>query len=195
MPDEMNSNELQNLWQSQSTEGFQMSTEEIRRRIQALNKSIRARNYAGFASCAVVMIACLNWLTFVPTLTERIGALMTIGGVAFMFLQIYRNNIETRVRRATVGATASMDFYRSELAHQRDFHRGTQLWSRILLFVPGPLVFMIGVAVARPDLRTILLIDIAIFIFVVIQGAPRNLKRANRYQQQLDELDRLQGVR
>jgi hypothetical protein len=32
-------------------------------------------------------------------------------------------------------------FYRAELARQRDFHRGSWFWSRLVLFAPGPLVF------------------------------------------------------
>jgi hypothetical protein len=44
---------------------------------------------------------------------------------------------------------ASIVAFRTELERQRDFHRGTWFWSRLLILVPSYLLFVAGLAVAQ----------------------------------------------
>jgi hypothetical protein len=84
---------------------------------------------------------------------------------------------------------ASLAFYRSELQRQRDFHRGLWLWSRLLVFTPGSLIFLIGFGSAYPAVARYIHVEASIFGVLLIAAIPLNLSLARKYQRELDALD------
>jgi hypothetical protein len=192
----MTDNDARALWQGQSTEGITMTPQEIRNRIERLATKARRKRYGGYAVCLLVVIGCIWWLTLFDDRLQQIGSIMTIGGVAFMAWQI-RANLRipswAPEAAASLGKTSAVDFHRSQLARQRDFHRGRRFWLRMILFVPGPVVFLIGFAEAHPEVGRTIRIEAAVFAFLVIAAIPLNLRMAGRYQRQIDELEGFQG--
>ena len=82
-------------------------------------------------------------------------------------------------------------FYRTELERQRDFHRGTWFWSRLIILVPGYILFLIGFATAHPELKPELAVIGVCFMALCIAAIPLNLRLSRKYQRQIDELDSL----
>jgi hypothetical protein len=82
-------------------------------------------------------------------------------------------------------------FYRTELERQRDFHRGPSFWSRLVIGVPGYLLFFIGFAMAQPELARGLAAIAGTFIVLSILAVPLNLRLSRKYQRQIDEVDTL----
>ena len=84
----------------------------------------------------------------------------------------------------------SADAYRAELERQRDFHCGLWFWSRLILLLPGLVLFCIGgIADRLWGFIPILAAIIAIGIFEV----PLNLRTARSYQGKIGELNGVVG--
>lgn len=179
------------LWQNQSAEPLRMTPDELRKRMEQLDRRTRTRNRGAYQACGFLVIAFLWSLTVFPNDLQRIGAVLTIAGVGVLFYQIRANKLATR-KAAESGSTASLAFHRGELARQRDFHRGKLFWSRFLALMPGPLLGLFGFYQAYPHLAKILVVEGITFILVFIATIPVNRRLARKYQRQLDELDRMQ---
>jgi hypothetical protein len=182
------------LWQAQGTDGFRMSTEDIRRRIETMNRKLRRRNFDMYLVCAVLIVFFIGSMFVGMSALLKVGAVLSIIGVSYLAWQIR----QARFRGAATGQsgdTASLDHLRTELARQRDFHRGATFWSRMLVFVPGPLIFFAGFAQAQqahPEVVRIIYFEIITFVVLVIAAIPLNLRMARTYQRQIDELSGLQ---
>lgn len=191
----MTDKEARDLWQSQRTEEFKMTPEAIHVRIEGLSSKARRRNYGGYLVCLFVVIGCLWWLKLFDDRLQQIGSILTMAGVAFMAWQLSSNaRGETWARgtAASLGGTSSVDFYRGQLARQRDFHRGRQFWLRMLTFVPGPVLFLIGFAGAHPEVAKTIRIEALVFGLLTVAAVPLNLWLASRYQRQINEINRLE---
>ena len=79
--------------------------------------------------------------------------------------------------------------YRAELKRQRDFHDSTRLWGRLAVQFLGPILLVLGYAVARPEAVRFAWVWTALFVLLGMMARRQNLQTARRYQQQLDELD------
>src|SRR5260370_27167279 len=88
-----------------------------------------------------------------------------------------------------MGETDCMSFYRAELERQRDFHRGRWFWSRLLIFLPGPLVFCVGFAQAYPGLALYIWLEFATLLILAPIAVLLNLGLARKYQRRIDALD------
>ena len=175
------------LWQNQTAEGFRMTPEEIQMKLQQLETKMRVARRNGFKVFVFLIVAFTLWAILDSDPITRAGAVATVLSVAFIAYQAHRS----RFRKAPPSAepTASIDHLRTELARQRDFHRGRLFWSRLLFIAPAGLLFFYGFATAHPELIRIIRFEIATFIVFVIAAIPLNLRMANKYQRQIDELD------
>jgi hypothetical protein len=178
------------LWQNQTSEGFRMTPEEMQMKVQDLEKKLRTRTLGGYMVCAFVILAFGTWAMIEHDPLMRLGALATIAAVAYLGYQLRQNRFRTNVPAAV--ATPSIEYLRSELARQRDFHRGKRFWTRMLFLVPAGLLFFFGFARAHPELIRIILIDIVSFLLIAAAAIPLNLRMARNYQRQIDELARQQ---
>jgi hypothetical protein len=178
------------VWQTQGGDGFRMTTEVIHRRIETMDRKLRRRTIDGYLVCAALIAFFVWWMVVGMNLLQQIGAVLTIIGVSYLAWQIYQN----RFRGAPAedaGNTASLDHLRTELLRQRDFHWGSRFWWRMLLFVPGPLVFSAGFAQAHPEVINIIRFETITFVALCIAAVPLNIRMAGRYQRQIDEINRL----
>jgi hypothetical protein len=177
------------LWQAQGTEGFRMNTEEIRKRIETMNRKLRRRTIDGYLVCAALIVFFAGWMGVGMNSLQQIGAVLTIICVSYLAWQIRAN----RFRGLPMDdAQNTVEHLRNELARQRDFHWSARFWQRMILFVPGPLVFFAGFAQAHPEVIRMIRFETISFVVLAIAAIPLNIWMARRYQRQIDELTRLQ---
>jgi hypothetical protein len=184
----MENDDVGALWRAQSNEGFRMSSEEIRNRIETMDRKMRRRTFGGYLVCATVIVFCAGWIFVGMSSLQLAGAVLTIIAVSYMAWQIRAN----RFRTPSIDVVDTLEHLRRELARQRDFHRGTRFWSRMLLLVPGGLIFFAGFARAHPEVIRIIRFEIISFVVFALSAIPLNLWMARRYQQQIDALARLE---
>jgi hypothetical protein len=176
------------LWQAQETGGFHMSTEEIHKRVEAMSRKLRRRTIDGYLVCAALIIFFIGWMFVGMNALQTVGAVLTIIGVGYLAWQIRQN----RFRAVATGGLPSVQHLRAELTRQRDFHWGARFWQRMILFVPGPLLFFAGFAEAHPEVGRMIRFETISFIVLAVAAIPLNLWMARRYQRQIDEITHLQ---
>jgi len=176
------------LWQAQKSDGFRISAEDIHRRIETMNRKLRRRTIDGYLVCATLILFFIGWMIVGMNLLQQIGAVLTIIGVSYLAWQIRAN----RFRNLSIDGGDTLEHLCNELARQRDFHRGRHFWSRMLFFVPGPLVFFAGFAKQHPEVIRMIRFEIITFVVFAIAAIPLNSWMTRRYQRQIDELIRLQ---
>ena len=179
------------LWQAQGSDGFRMSTEDIHKRIETVNRRVRRRTFDGYLVCSVLIVFFTGWMFVGMGSLQKVGAVLTVIGLGYLVWQIR----QSRFRGAATGQsgdTASLDHLRTELARQRDFHRGATFWSRMLALAPGALVFFVGFEQAHPEIALMIRFETISCVVFIIAAIPLNYWMARRYQRQIDELSRLQ---
>ena len=118
-------------------------------RTQALMKKIRRRTLKGYAVCFVVIVS-FGWFVFIfPNPLQRVGSGLTLVATLYVAYQLYERR--NRKLPSETQPSACTAFYRTELERQRDFHRGPSFWSRLVIGVPGYLLFCVGFAMAQPN--------------------------------------------
>ncbi len=195
MSDELFHDDVQGAWQNQNVAPFRMSLDEIHKRIEKLDKKIHRRNSVGYLACFFVIAINILLLFIFPNLIERIGSVLIVLAAGYFVYEIRLSQRHKKADAATpakMGSTSSVEFYRAELQRQRDFHCGIWFWSRLVIFSPGPLVFMIGFQITHPELAAIVNAEIACFLTLIALAVPVNLKIARKYQRQINELESLQ---
>ena len=192
MADDTQSNDVVTLWQTQGTEGFRMSTEDIRSRIEAMNRKLRRRAIDGYLVCGALVAFFVGWMIVGMNSLQQVGAVLTIIGVSYLAWQIRANRFHGM---KTDDGAATTEHLMRELARQRDFHWGARFWWRMLFFVPGPLVFFAGFAQAHPEVIRMIRFETITFVVLAVAAVPLNIRMARRYQRQIDALTRLQEER
>jgi len=187
---------LCNLWQSQPQDLFQMSPEELRKKRKHLNRVLLIRDSTVWFVC-LFEIGWFAWiLMIVPQLVAKIGAILIMFGMAFMNSQVWldqRRRRRSHERAETSGNINSLDFFRSELARQCEFHRGLWFWSRMAALYPGLLVFGIGCIVVFPSPDNLVgyaITAVALILFPL--SIWLNLSKSRKYQREIDTLDALE---
>lgn len=186
------------IWQADGTGAGRLSPGELRARINRLARTTRCRNYGAFVVCAIVLAICVWLFLWIADPLARIGVLLIVVGIGTIVFQVRANEVneQAAVRGASqMGGTASVDFLRADLERQRDFHRGRRLWTRLLLFAPGPQFFFVGFARAHPEVAGTIRVEAIAAVVLLLAAVPLNLWLARGYQRQLDELARLQEDR
>jgi hypothetical protein len=119
-------------------------------KMQALMKKIRRRTAMGYAANLSLIVAFGRFFFVFHNTLQRIGSALTVAAFVYWLYQVYEGR--NRTLPLEPSPLASRDFYRAELVRQRDFHRGMWFWSRLVVIVPGYIVFLVGFATAYPRL-------------------------------------------
>jgi hypothetical protein len=178
--------DLELLWKEVSTNPLQLSPDQLVKESERLGKALRRRSVIG-GGAAWLSIAGFTLVFFLfPNSLQRIGSILTVLGSAYMLVQL-----KIRPARAMpdMGGTDCVSFYRAELERQRDFHRGRWFWSRLLILLPGPLVFCMGFAQAYPEIAWFIWLEFATLLILAPFAVLLNLRLARKYQRRIDALD------
>jgi hypothetical protein len=182
--------DVKKIWQNQSLEGATMSLEAVRAKIGELEKEVRKRSLMGGLVVLVAFALMARQLYRDHNLVEYIGTVLSIiavGYIAYQLILVGKKPSESMSRETNPPTSAA--FYRNELGRQRDFHRGLWFWSRVVVFAPGPLIFMIGEIMEHPQAARRFQFIAAVFVALLILAVPMNLRRARKYQREIDALD------
>jgi hypothetical protein len=186
--------DLRHIWQNQPVEDPPMDLEKIRRKARQFEKRIRNRNRREYIAAIVMLVVFSCYIVIFSDLLIRVGSGLIIAGTVYMVYQLYKRS-SPETLPADFGLTASLAFYRSELARQRESLRS--IWSWYLApFVPGLLIFNIGLMRKQgPGL----VLAIALALNAVVVGGVfggiwwLNRRAAERLSRQIAELDDLGG--
>lgn len=201
MTNESASNDMKNLWQSQSTETSRIRPEELRKKMNKFERRIFWRNVREYAG-GLVVIAIFGYYEWrFNSLLVRFGSGMIIAGTLYVMFQLHRR-ASTRTAPADLGSSTCIEFHRKSLERQRDALR--TVWSWYLLpFVPGLSVLAVGSIVsqraAHPGNVGQLIIGIlasqGLIPAVFFAVWKLNRRAAEKLQTRIDELNALREDR
>jgi hypothetical protein len=189
------SDSLRALWQKQPDTPFSMNPDEIRKKLQQLQTKLRARSIVLYVICLGETLWFAYCLIFssVPVIL-RIGFLLIILAMNFLAGQIWLD--ERDRRKAMEGANAPgqadcVDFYRTELVRQRDFHRGVWFWSRLIALLPGLLICGVWAAIKLHGTKDGYAGDVILIATPIISARAvwLNYRMSRKYQSRIDAID------
>jgi hypothetical protein len=172
------------LWRAQTPETVHPTIEEMRQ----MERKMR-RDTINFVVVLVLVSAGIVAIAVMfrhPLLT--VGAIVSLAGFAFLAFEVFGHR-----RRAPVaedGAAASVEYHQALLQHRLEFHRH-RLWLRVLALAPGGVLFFLGFAAARPDLATLIYVELATFVVAVLMIVPVNRRAAAKLEAQIAQLTNL----
>lgn len=174
---------IQRMWNEQPREGQAMSIDEIRQRAQRFERRVRRNNVITALLIVVIVAVELRQISIEPELLERVGDSLTIA--AFVYLAYwYRRHALGQTAAAGPATTQSVDFYREQLARQRDLSQHP--WGYLLPFVPGVGLSLFGSALERSPAQNAAIAGFAVALFIGTAWWHR--RSARQLQQEIDEL-------
>jgi len=186
MTDSSPNDNLQALWQSQSSEQPVMSLEQIREKARYLERRVVRRNRREYVAAVFVAVAYGGILWRAPSAAVRIGAALILAATAVVCyrLRVYGSAASLQ---DNVGINNSLEFYRAQLERQRDLLRSVWIWF-LLPFVPGFVVGLIGYARAQPSHQAATIVYSVLAMLLGIGLHLLNHRAAVRLQRVLDRL-------
>jgi len=178
--------DLTRLWKELASNPVPVLPDDLRRESRKLRTGVGLRNwFASGVSFIVVVAYCVYFVVF-KTALERIGSVLAVAGGINVIVQFLRRPPRTMPDSAAIEC---IRFYRSELERQRDLHLGKGVFAWLLPFLPGPIIWAIGFARARPVLVPFIELEMAAFLIIAAIVVPLNLRMARKYQRRIDALD------
>ncbi|HME33766.1 MAG TPA: hypothetical protein VKF84_00915 [Candidatus Sulfotelmatobacter sp.] len=185
-PNQTNSNQAQQLWQSQPVEDIKMSADVIRRRAGKFERRIFWRNLREYVSSLVAAVLFAYFFATTHALLFRIAYALFIAGLGWVVLQLHRKG-SARSMPAAMGSLTCLQFFRAELVRQRDIVSNVWPWYLAPL-VPGFVVLTVGYAVARPaGLAAAGWLDAVVAVLFLLVWK-MNQRAARCLQRMIDEL-------
>lgn len=184
-------NNLQQVWQTQPTEGVRMSLAEVQQKAAAFRSKIWWRNLREYAAGALVVAFFGYRMLGTADLLVRIGMALIIAGTCYLTWQLHVRGSSRQLPKEA-GVSSFIEFQRRQLVRQRDML--TNLWSWYLgPLLPGLVLMIVAIGRANPGhVRhiwpiTALYLGIILAAFFAIDRL--NKRAARRLQRQIDELD------
>jgi len=163
--------------------------DQIVHKAQEFEKKIRWRNLREYAAAILVIAAFGTYIVIFENPAIRLGSSLIIAAAAYVVWHLHRRGA-ARDLPAAGGFSACLDFYRAELARQRDLLRSVWLWY-VAPFIPGFIVLGLGSAQANPDRSGSFVnaISVALVVLVIVW---LNRHGARKLQREIDGLDALE---
>jgi hypothetical protein len=170
------------LWQEQDTTAFHMTADEVRRRMEEMDRKHRRTLYDSYAAFALISLVIIALAAVSPNFLMRLGAVLSILGLGFLTFHIRR-----QLHPVDGMPAPTVEAYRDDLRRQLEFTR-KGLWARVLCITPGPLLFSLGFAAAYPKAAPIIYVQLATFAVAIMAIVPVTRRKAARVQRELDEV-------
>jgi len=178
-------------------------------RVLLVRQTIRPKSLSDIPAAAKILADRMNQRTRLGSVavtgmalffgwffTDAANALQQAGCVLLVIAMLYFlfQLVTARPRQIALDAelTAQANQFRSELERERDFHRGRLFWSRLAIMIPGPMLLYVGGMIADPSTARSQVIQLAFFFFFSLLAIPNNVRFANQYARQMQELDDLE---
>ena len=179
-----------NVWQSQTTEGFRMSHDDIKRRSEQLDAKLRRATYDIYAAFVLSSAVAVLMAALSPTPLQTIAVGVMIPTFGVLAVQIREMRLQAMAPFLSP-AENSIAFHRAQLAQQLRFTERGRFWSRMLALAVGPPFFMFAFTSAHPELRTIMSFPIVTYFIALVVMFPIRKRMAARLRAELAQLDRL----
>ena len=175
--------DIQRLWHDQPREEHAMSIDDIRSKAERFERKTRRWNTvtAVLFPLLIVVEAWQVWRD--PELLERVGDLLTMAALIFVLYGFLRH-ATTQSMPAGLGLTGSVDFYRQQIARQRDL--ASSPWRYLALFIPGVGLSLFGHALERSAAENTAIAAFGVALFLTVAWLHR--RTARRLQREIDEL-------
>ncbi len=191
--------DLRNLWQSQGSESFSMSVEELRKAANKFTRKIFWRNSREYAAAIIVVGAYGYYIYRFHSALLRLGSALIIAAAIWVSYWIHRKGSPTAMT-AEMDAQSCIDFHRSELVRQRDLL--STIWTWYLLpFTPGLALFLLGQQLSTlakagshqhyGDIAIRYGVVVAVFAGTFILLGKLNHWAAKKLQRKIDALDNM----
>lgn len=175
--------EVQRLWNEQAREERVMTIDDIRPKAERFERTLRQRSLAT-AVLVALMIVVEAWQVWRnPELVERVGDLLTIAAFVYVGYR-FRGYATAQVMPAGLGLTASIDFYRTQLARQREV--ASHPWKFLAVFIPGVGLSLLGGVLDQAPALSAAFAGFGVVLFVTTAWVIR--RSARRLQDEIDEL-------
>jgi hypothetical protein len=176
--------DLQRLWQEQPVEYQPMPLDEIRRRAAKFERRIDNRNRREFAAGALVIAAFSFYTYWFTNPMVRAGSVLVVIGTVYVMWHLYRSGL-ARPLSTEFGRIASLDFYREELARQRDLVASVWKWY-LAPPLPGLLLVISGASRTRKGAAIQIAATLVFFVFVWWLNH-RGVRKLSRKIEELDQ--------
>ncbi len=185
---------VQTLWVNQQSEGFTMSTDEIRARAGNMQSLVSRRNFREYLVGGVLIAFFAAMAFVVPYPLSKLGCALIAIGIAFVMWRLF---VVARAGSVSEAAAANdwAQFYRSELVRQRDALQGIWHWYLGPL-IPGMIVYWLAIgirSIGTPSVVwewAIAVGGLALTAFLFTRIAAANKNAAAALQAEIETLDR-----
>lgn len=181
-------NPVQKLWQEQPLEGTKMPIEMIRKRAAKFDHKIGRRNLRESIAASFVIVFFSYFIITNHDILFRITWSLFIAGTIWVLIVLHWKGSPKSLPGA-MGASSSLEFFRSELERQRDLIKNVWPWY-LAPMVPGYIALNVAWASALPHrIRwgTMALFD-AVFIAIFVAVWKLNQYGAKCLQRSIDSL-------
>jgi hypothetical protein len=186
----VNEEDIKELWKGQAVEVPMFTPSQMRKEADSFRRRVARRNRVETVAGVITMAVFGFYVWVFPSPLMRIGSLLVIAGVSFVLWQLHRRAPSRSLPPEALGLPF-IDYYRGELARQRDALRDAWLWY-VAPLLPGFVVFRCGFPLGSMRIGpgwNGMLVDLsaaAVFIGVIWL----NRHGARGMQQKLDALDK-----
>jgi Flp pilus assembly protein TadB len=182
---------MKELWQSQPTEGVQMSMEQIRMSAGKFQRRIRSRNVREYVTSIVLVVFFIYESWRAGDLLVRIGFGLIIIGIFYLIWHMLSKGSWLPLPE-DAGLSSCIEFQRRQLEQQRDLLSSVWRWYLGPL-IPGLAVLLFAFGRANPGHlkhpALVVVPEAMLFVAVSVAIAVLNRRASRRLQRQIDELE------
>lgn len=144
----MNEDDLRHAWKDQPMTLPTLTLEALKTDARRLRLRVMLRNSLEWLACAFVIVAFGRYFMLYPTALVRAGSLLCMLGTAVVAWQLYRRASNAPAPTAR-GEMSWLQHQRAQLVRQREALHSAWWWY-VAPFVPGAIVFRLGVELELP---------------------------------------------
>lgn len=143
-----------------------MSLADVHARATRFQSRIRFRNWTEYAA-SVLVIGYFGWATITaPTPIIQLGAALIVLGALYVCWKLY--SLGRAATKAEMDQAANLtDFHRAELLRQREALSTVWRWY-LAPFIPGMVVFLLGVSLSIPELPLAIRVAFAVVGLAIV---------------------------
>jgi hypothetical protein len=208
VPNDFPKNDLQSVWQNQTTEDYKMSADTLRHKAQQLDRKARSAVLIS-AAIAVVLFVYFGWGAFVfderfqrfslgaaETWTMRLGFGVLSLWSLFSGYKAYKVFWPSSMA-SNPDPKATVQAYKQQLEKQRDYSRKIWLRSGLIFCFLGMAMVVIPIFVRDITSPLQLLKNVgpilALFVLWLAIFIPQRKRRLRKLNQEIDQLRALQS--
>lgn len=182
---------VQQVWQSQPTEGVQMSIDQIRMSAGTLQRRILWRNVREYVTAISLVFFFGIEFWRAGDMLVRVGFGLLILGISYLIWHLLSRG-SWRPLPEDIGLSSCIEFQRHQLEQQRDLLSSVWRWY-LGPIVPGMVVLLYAFGRANPGHLKhpafVVMPELLCFAAIAVAIAMLNGRAARRLQRQIDELE------